>query len=331
MLGSVYVSYKLFKSASLQAYLMADYNNQTFDIKYEYYAQALDANFPNLTQTVLPLKYIQARYFLRLDSIDKAKSLLYEAIQDNPFIKAPEEMLARAFIKENNLDSAFYYSKDAFDKMPNANPHRFTYFRLLRHFKDSTKLDRAFDLIKERDNVSNWYDYIASRFDITQNARYTDSIIKLFEEKFPNEDTFVISQMKNLVSIGSESYTLSTLISQEADKEYLNENYARAAQLYEYSIGFNDQRYLDFENAAISYDLSENYDRALKYYDRVIYEFKSQTGRAEFYKGLMLIKLDNLNEGCKYMKRASEKRYATKTGIIASNVFISLCSANQNN
>ena len=52
-----------------------------------------------------------------------------------------------------------------------------------------------------------------------------------------------------------------------------------------------------FENAAISYDNIKNYSKAEEYFNKVIYDFKTVDGKSEFFKGLMLIKNDNL-PGC---------------------------------
>ena len=86
-------------------------------------------------------------------------------------------------------------------------------------------------------------------------------------------------------------------------------NYADAAKFYEISISLDDKQYVFFENAAITYDNLENYSKAEEYFNKVIYDFSTEDGRAEFFKGLMLIKYeDNLN-GCRYLKSSSEKNY----------------------
>ena len=80
---------------------------------------------------------------------------------------------------------------------------------------------------------------------------------------------------------------------------------------------------------AISYDSSERYSKALEYYDIVIDKFQPSDGRVEFYKGLLLIKTGNKNDGCLFLKRAADKNYILKTAqITASTVLVSFCSNN---
>ena len=105
----IFSSYKIYDSGRIQAALMWDFNNQKHLTPYKMYGEELDVNFPNISHTAIPIKYFKARYYFKLDSLDIAKKLLLEAIDDNPYIKAPETMLAEIFINEVNIDSSLYY------------------------------------------------------------------------------------------------------------------------------------------------------------------------------------------------------------------------------
>jgi hypothetical protein len=81
-----------------------------------------------------------------------------------------------------------------------------------------------------------------------------------------------------------------------------------------------------FENAAISYDNIKNYSKAEEYFNKVIYDFKTIDGKSEFFKGLMLIKNDNITNGCDYLAKSTRKDYVGDTsGIRAENVYNQLC------
>ena len=194
---------------------MYDYNNDSYLVPYEIYNK-LDYNFPNLTQTALPIKILKARYLLNLDSISQVKSLLFDASKANPYIMAAENMLAKIYLQENNLDSAYLLSKLAFNKMPNVDIHRNTYFNVLRSLKDSinveSELDNAFMRLKELKIFSeDWYDYIYSKSIITDSTATVIPLIKQFKERFPNEDPKIIDELENRVEIGSQSYNLFSL------------------------------------------------------------------------------------------------------------------------
>ena len=138
-------------------------------------------------------------------------------------------------------------------------------------------------------------------------------------------------EIENFINIGSESFTFSSALNSLADSKFIDENYTEAAELYQKAIDFNNEEYLYYENAAIAFDLSLNYDKAKEYYDIVLSQFKPKTGRAEFYLGLMQIKTNNLEEGCKTLREAVKKKYVgINTGTSAINVYLSLCGVFNN-
>ena len=221
LISNVFVNIKVYQSSFFQSYLLYDYNTDSYIVPYEIYTK-LDYNFPNLTQTALPIKILKARYLMNLDSISQAKSLLFDASKANPYIMAPEEMLAKIYLQENNLDSAYLLSKLAFDKMPNVDLHRNTYFNVLRSLKDSInaefELDNAFMRLKNlKSSQNDWYDYIYSKSIITDSTATVIPLINQFKERFPNEDPKIIDELKNRVEVGSQSYSLFSLYSAIGD------------------------------------------------------------------------------------------------------------------
>ena len=333
LISNVFVNIKVYQSSSLQAYLLYDFNNGSYLVPYEVYNK-LDDNFPNLTQTALPIKYLKARYLLNIDSISQAKSLLFDASKANPYIMAAESMLADIYVKENNLDSAYILSKLAFNKMPNVDVHRNTYFTVLRSLKDSmnveSELDNAFIRLKNlRSSEKDWYDYIYSKSIITDSIATVSPLINEFKERFPNEDPKIIEQIENRIEIGSQAYTLFSLFSAIGDDYFKKEDYLNASNYYEKAIDNNQDNYIIYENLAIAYDLSNRTDKALKMYDLVLNNFKPGNGRVEFYKGLLLVRLGENELGCNYLRKSNNKNYVgSNTKIRASEVFVALCVNN---
>ena len=333
LIASVFVNIKAYQSNSLQAFLIYDYNNDTYRVPYEVYNK-LDYNFPNLTQTTLPTKVLKGRYLLNLDSISQAKSLFFDARKANPYIMAAEHMLAKIYLKENNLDSAYLFSKLAFKKMPNVDIHRNTYFNVLRSLKDSInvepELDNAFMRLKNlRSSQGHWYDYIYTKSLITDSTATVIPLIKEFKERFPNEDPKIIEELENRIEIGAKSYNLFSIFSAIGDDYFKKEDYQNSSKYYEQAIDYNQDNYTIYENLAISYDLSNRTDKAIEMYDLVLNNFKPNNGRVEFYKGLLLVRLGENELGCDYLKNSSNKNYfGSNTKIRASEVFVALCVNN---
>lgn len=328
MAGLSFSSYKLYDSSRFQAFMMADFNTGKYNTPYEIYGQKLDDNYPNISLTALPIKFLKARYFLETDSLDQAKKLLFESIKANPYIKGPETLLSQLYLKEKKYDSALTYSKDAFYTLPDVNAHRHSYFTVLNHLKDSTELENAFEMVKDFSNIEHWYEYFVVRYQIAgKNDAKVLSRIEEFKQKFPNEDPSRISDMQKFVTLGSEDYTTSYLIAEQARNEFANKNYSKSIELYESAILLNDTEYTFYENAGIAYSLIKDFENAIIKYDEVIYRFKSTNGKAEYLKGLLILQQNQKEKGCKYLKVSAEKKYVDEnSNVRAVILYNSFCS-----
>ena len=94
-----------------------------------------------------------------------------------------------------------------------------------------------------------------------------------------------------------------------------------------YLSGFNNNEYIFYENGAIAYGALKELDKAIKYYDEVIYRLGSEDGKSEYMKGLLKIQLSNKEEGCNYLNTSSQKKYIdSSTGIKAIDLFNRFCN-----
>ncbi len=323
-----FISFKHLQSSHFQSVLLYDFNRGQFSLSLDDVENRIDDNFPNITLTALSIKFLKARYYLNIDSIEQAKELLYKSIKDNPYVFSPESLLAKIYYNDRNLDSALYYSEKAFNGLSNNNGHRDVYFSTLNLLKDSLTLDKSFDKIKNYDNPSHWYNYILTRNDI--NNKPDKRLLSLLDElriRFPSEDTLKINNIKQFVEIGGERFTIAFVLSDQAKIEFENSNYEEAIKLYESAIILNNAEYIFYENAAMVYDNLNNYSKAEEYYNKVIYEFKTDDGKSEFLKGLLLVKTLKQEEGCNYLRISAQKNYKDpNSGLLAANVYSSLCN-----
>ena len=320
-------SYKSFQSSSYQLYMIWDFNNNKFNTPYEIYATKLNSDYPNLTLTALPMSFIKARYYYNSDSLEIAKNLLYKAIEENPYIKAPEAMLANIYYDEGDYELALKYSKDAFKALPNNNYHRNIYFKTLSHFNDSIELENSFKIIKSYNNASHWFDYIIYQYKVLKKAdENLLEVIEEFKTKYPNEEN--VENIERYVKYGALNFTLSSVLVSDASLEFENKNYQKALEMFMLADKFIDNPIIDL-NIALTYDNLEDYNNAFAYFDRIINNQLIKSGKPEFHRGLLSIKLNNRNEGCKYLKQASDKNFIdSKSGLIAANVYYQLCKMN---
>ena len=308
--ANLYVSYKFFNSSILQSVIISDYNKRIFSIPLNAFDQ-FDLSFPNITQTAVPIKVLQGRYYKHNDSIDKAIRLFKESIEFNPYIMMPEGELSLTYYDIQEYDSAHYYGKKAFYTIPDNNTHRYAYFQSLVIRRDSVELDKSFDLIKNKNNKNHWINYLLSRNSISQkHTPYSDSILNEYRETFNLENDYLAKAFESRIVNGKYIVANAFKISEDASSLYNEKKFKEAGELYELAASIDSYDYTHFQNAALAFANTQEVEKAINYFDRVIYDFQVNDGKSHFYKGILLIKIDKKNEGCKYLYKAAEYKFS---------------------
>ena len=322
LFSNLFVSYKLYRSSILQSVILNDYNNRTFSITPDIFDK-FDVSFPNITQTTVPIKVFQGRYFKHNSSINEAIQLFKESIEINPYMMMAEGELSLAYYDLEEYDSAYHYGKKAFYTLPNNNTHRFAYFQALVYRKDSVGLDNAFELIKDKNNTSHWINYLLSRNSISQkHTKYADSILKVYKKNFNLENDYIARAFESRIVNGKYVVVDAVKISEDAASFYNEKKFLEAGELYELALSIDSYDYTYFPNEALAYANTEEVDKAISYFDKVIYDFKVKDGKSHFYKGILLLKIEKKDQGCKYLKQAAEFQFS---GQGSKDMYLSLC------
>ena len=303
---SIYVNYNMLISSHYSGFLLNDFNENNFKLPFEVVA-GINDKFPNISGTTLPIKSLKARYYQENDSIEKAINLYKEAIQDNPFIKHPEFELAKLYFNEKLYDSSYNYALNSFKALPNNNGHRDIYFKNLVQRKDTMELRSAFNILQSYNNPNHWIDYSISRYNIVgPNDKESISVMEELLEKFPiyiNDPKY--KSLLSILKIGDNNIAASVRMNQAGMNFYNEQLYEAAIDHFEFAINYDPSDYIFYENLAMANNMHGNYKEAIINFDKVIYEFKPGNGKAEYLKGLLLIKLDSLDQACEYLKIAS--------------------------
>tara|TARA_B100001093_G_scaffold249770_1_gene239174 strand:- start:5557 stop:6567 length:1011 start_codon:yes stop_codon:yes gene_type:complete len=314
---TIYVNYNMVISSHYSGFLLNDYNSNNLRLPFEVVVDIKD-NLPNISTTTIPIKSLKARYYQANDSIEKAIDLYREAIQDNPFIKQPEAELAKLYFNEKLYDSSYYYASNAFRALPNNNVHRDIYFKNLVQKKDTMELRSAFNILQTYNNANHWIDYAVSRYNIVgSNDKESVSVMEELLEKYPiyiNDPKY--ESLLSILKVGNGNIGASVRMNQAGMNFYNEQLYGAAIDHFEFAINYDPNDYIFYENLAMAHNMQTNYKDAITNFDKVIYEFRPGNGKAEYLKGLMLIKLDSLVKGCNYLKKASDLRFAEESSKI---------------
>ena len=119
-----------FQSLKQQGVLLYEFNSGKFNLSLSQ-LEEIEDDFPNLTETAMPIKAMKARYFYLNNLKEKAHEYAQLGSKDNPQIYFGENLRAQFFLQEQKIDSAYHYSKLAFYNLPNNMPHYNVYMNAM--------------------------------------------------------------------------------------------------------------------------------------------------------------------------------------------------------
>lgn len=318
------VNYYFFNSMIYQSALMYEYNANKYSLPISIFDD-FDNDFPNITQTTIPIKFLKARYLYKLDSVSQALNLLHDSRKANPYLMASEALLANIYLDLNILDSAKFYSRKAFYNIPDNNVHRDVYFKVLRELKDSTELKNAFNKIRHLKDFNHWLDYLLNQYAVVgPNNKDLIDVSNEFD-KSKLESLIQVERfeyVERLLKLGALDLTLSGELALEGENKFIEKEYEQAAFLYEQASKFDPLEYTHLENAGISYNLSGDGDKAKEYLEKVIKQFNPKIGKSEFYLALILIKNNDFVNACTFLNKSIEFGYGIET---ANNLINEYC------
>ena len=291
-----------YNSLTKQGKLLFEFNNNKFEMSLDELDQISD-EFPNLTETALPIKAMKARYYYLNNLKDKAHKFASEGAKDNPFIYFPENLKGQFFFQEGNIDSAYIYSKVAFENIPRNKPHFDLYIKTLVNRKDISGIENAFNKAKEvfGDDSVIWQLYLQALAG-TRNIgdphamQQAANAFNLFPD---NQSIFTLYK---ILTYGQARMIEAEKIGREAVELYKNKSYDQAFILFKQA---NDLDPLDpvFPlNAGFALFESKKFESAISFFNLVIpTRHTIHSLRAMRYKALSLINLNRRGEACKLL------------------------------
>jgi tetratricopeptide (TPR) repeat protein len=314
LLGSFYVNYRVFRSFEDQTILLYEFNSYQNKLPLEI-VENFNDQLPNITVTTLPLKMLKARYYMRDSLVEKALTLLYQSKKDNPFLKIADFELAKYHLNKKNIDSAEFYSKNAFKALPRNYLYSRQYFQILTRQKKEKELDMAFKEIKNNFIIDQWRDYMFSKIRINKNSK--DELLELLKEAKKNiYDKNQLSTIETILEIGYENLGDLGKIVIDAETFYKQDKFIKAANLYEKAARMNDIEYTHYENAALSFYRGNNFEQAEKLFRYVLTNFNVNNGKSEFYLGLLLYEKGEKEKSCKFWEIANQKGFSGSRKVI---------------
>ena len=318
LIPSLIVHFISFKSLQKQGQLLYEFNNAKFNMS-RIQLDEISHDFPNLTETAMPIKAMKARYYYLQGNKEEAFSMIEQGIKDNPQIYFGENLKAQYLLQENQLDSAYVYAKRAFEGLPNNMPHYDIYMRTLVAKKDYQGIDAAFKLVQPLagDTETLWLIYIRS---LAQTRSLGDAFAMEQAAKayalFPESDTIFL--LYRVLTYGQSRIAQAEQILAQANEAYKASDFDQAAQLFKQAFDLDPLNPIYGLNAGLAFYEGKQYNEAIRYFDLSIALKKGKiVERALRYKALSLYQAGRSPEACavflnlknQYPKRMYEQEF----------------------
>ena len=254
-----------FNSLKKQGLLLYEFNNAQYNMT----RQQLDEishDFPNLTETAMPIKAMKARYYYLQGNKEEAHKMAIEGAKDNPQIYFGENLKSLFFFQEGNIDSAYVYAKKAFEGLPNNMPHYDMYIKTLVSKKDYQGIDTTFERVRAMagDTKVVWTIYIRALAQ-TRSLGDPHAMDKAAEAYalYPTDET--IFTLYRILTYGQQRMVQAEQLSQQATKFYNEQNYLESAKIFAQAFELDPLQHTYSLNAGISHYSAQNFDEAVRY------------------------------------------------------------------
>ena len=288
-----------FISLTKQGQLLYEFNNAQYNMT-RAQLDEISHDFPNLTETAMPIKSMKARYYYLQGNKEEAYQMIDGGSKDNPQIFFSENLKSQFLFQEGKLDSAYVYAKKAFEGLPNNMPHYDMYMKTLVAKRDLTALDQTFEkMISLGGNQKIvWTIYIRS---LAQTRSLGDPFAMdkaaLAYQLYPNDET--IFSLYRLLTYGQQRMVEAENLSNQATAAYNNKEYGKAATLFFQAFDKDPLQHTYSLNAGLGYFEAKQYDKAIQLFDLALTSRKESTKeKALRYKGLSLYSLGRGPEAC---------------------------------
>lgn len=300
LLPTLYINYLVFDSYVIQYSLLQEFNSQKYKEQTTAFFNKLNTKFPNIGVTTIPIDQLLSKYYFLSGDYEKALSLIEKGEKANPYLKTGSLFKAEIYDHLGIVDSSYFYSKDAFQKMPRTPRHFLFYSKSLVKKSLLDELLSAYKIIENEKNPQYHNAFIVALAGMEKDNDSLRKIVLNIKEKFISSELVRISADHYLYGI--ENIKKSIEYSKKANDFFAASMFNEAIQNFKKASELNPGDYTNNENIAFLYIQQKEFERAIP----ILFELLKNTtrlnkGKAEFLLGLSLINLDRIEEGCKYM------------------------------
>ena len=313
-----YANFKIYNSYKMQTEIIFDFNKQEF--KSDNYKKLMnsDIDFPNLSATAFPLYVLLAKYQIMFQDYNGAINTLNQNNNVNPYMRVKESLLAETYLNLGIRDSSYFYSKIAFENLPQNARHYQQYLKELTFREDLDKINEVFLKSRAKHNPEYWLFYFSAVIRLkSENSPEIDSLARESLKRFPTNNK--IKTIASYILIGEEKVRESYDLFKEGIIHFEKSQFNIASDKFISAYKLNEIDYSFSENAGMSLIKEEKYEEAIKYLNISSNNIdKPDDGKSEFGLAVCYMKLNQKEKACTYFEKSMQRNYKAAFGNYSS-------------
>ena len=299
---TIYSSSRQFISSKHQKILLSHYNLADYSIPIEVIDE-FEMEYSDLTVTTIPMKSLKGFFYMKNNKFREAIDLFNEGTRHNPQLYFSESYKAYSFLMINELDSAYYFSKLAFEKLPGNVVHFANHALSLVTRGDSVELANIYDKATFKRELHDEI-YLTAMADIINKD---DSNFAL-----ENFDLNVESGNENLkrsyytLKIGKGDMITAANLNGIGDAYFQNKDFVNAERFFRQASEMNPYELPYTENYANTKLKLGKFEEALVILDDLIDIKESKSLIAKYMRVLAYLNLEDTDKACIYIEEIKD-------------------------
>ena len=266
LIPSLIVHVISYRALTQQGELLYEFNNAKYNMTLAQLDE-ISNDFPNLTETAMPIKSMKARYFYNNGLKEQAYDLIRGGVKDNPYIRFNENLLSQFYFNDKQYDSSYHYAKIAFDNLPNNMPHFNMYMQNLVLKRDRDAMIAAYDRVLPLVRGDTKTVRLIFLRSIGQISNVGDPYtLQKAEEAFrlyPSDDQFF--ELYRIFTYGQQNIVQAKVFYKEATELYGQKKFSEAAASF---VKATDLDALDLTyalNAGLAFYEAKDFENAIRF------------------------------------------------------------------
>ena len=299
---TIYSSSRQFISSKHQKTLLSHYNLGDFSIPLEIIDE-FEMEYSDLTVTTIPMKSLKGFFYMKNKKFREAIDLFNEGTRHNPQLYFSESYKAYSFLMINELDSAYYFSKLAFEKLPGNVVHFANYALSLTTRSDSLGLINAYNKATFKKEFHDEI-YLTAMADII-NKDDNNFALENFDlnAESGNEN---LKRSYYTLKIGRGDMITAANLNVIGDAYFQNKDFVNAERFFRQASEINPYEFPYIENYANTKLKLGKYEEALDILNDLIDVKESKSIIAKYMRVLAYLNLKDNEQACIFIEEIKD-------------------------